>query len=260
MPTLDRFAKPPVTDVELTAWFDPIRTIKSLHLAPLKIAWASALPLVEENTPLAPWQPGASFAFLEDGWPMPSCVFSSRSGERNVLIQDDRFSLTWSFAKVLRYPGFAALRADFASRFDEFIQASADAENHDPHIRQITVDYENLLEGFNSDEVAKSVLLDEQISCAAAEAVRPGSAGFRKEYDHDGTKILLGIDPVSPDDYEGDAGENTPWATLLSVHAQVGFEEGDWPADRIRDAHAAANRFFLSLFDDSLKAQWGCGL
>ncbi|WP_326566929.1 TIGR04255 family protein [Amycolatopsis rhabdoformis] len=261
--------RPPVTEVNLTFWFEPIYTLAALHLSSLRNLWADELPKVEEKAPLAPWRPTDSITFVEDKWPMPACIFASDEREKQVLIQSDRIGLTWYFTDKKQYPGFAALSEDFLNRYGELVEALRGSGNDDPKLLRVTIDYENYLDLFDSNLVSKRLVAEEKISASDRNVFSPGTTAVRKHVqigaDQSSLNLLIGVEPTrrgeglsfalaQPLDTPGD-GVNA--STILALSARADLGKGDEPGERLNSAHEAINEIFAGLFDDSFKSSWG---
>lgn len=270
------FLNPPVREVNLTIWFDPIHTLAALHLSPLRTAWQDTFSRVEEKAPLAPWNAADSLSILTDKWPMPACVFASLEREKQVLIQNDRFSLTWYFTQTSQYPGFAVLSAEFQSRYLDFIEALHDSENPDPVPTRTTIEYENLLDRFDSNIVARRITANEPLQLTDADKAQEGSTAIRKHVhkaSDQAISTLVGIDSTSITDIlqlkENDSSsgevEEVPdledlkpeLACLLTLSGRAEVSAKDDVFERLQAAHDATIELFSGLFDEALKSTWG---
>jgi hypothetical protein len=245
--------------VNLTVWFEPIHTLSTLDLAPLKLDWQNELPKIEEKGPYAPWGPHDSISIISDKWPMPACIFATPEREKQVLIQNDRFSLTWYFNGESPYPGFSALFDDFSSKYDRFEQALRDSENPDPHVLRATIEYENYLAGFDSNIVSSAVVDGRPIALKDRIESSPGATAIRKHFcadeDNHQVTLMVGVDSTEPIDSTDD--EEVAAAVLLTISGQAEVDKDNYPLTRMQDSHYAVIRTFLSLFDESLKQAWG---
>ncbi|GAB3136380.1 hypothetical protein GCM10027258_10480 [Amycolatopsis stemonae] len=267
----EEFARPPVSEVNLTFWFETIYTLSALHLSTLRNAWANELPRVEEKAPLAPWNPTDSITFVDDKWPMPACIFASKEREKQILIQADRFGLTWYFTPNNRYPGFAELSQDFKKRFEEFTEALRESGNEDPALVRATIEYENYLDLFDSNIVSRRVVAGEQITEADQDVITEGTTAVRKHVcpteKNSNITLLVGVDSTrrgegisfaaSALDTADKNDDGKAPATLLTISGRADLSKGDDPAERLQQAHDELYTLFTQLFDDSLKSSWG---
>ncbi|MEO6089148.1 MAG: TIGR04255 family protein [Umezawaea sp.] len=257
-----RYTKPPVREVTLGIWFDALRTLNALDLHKLRSDWLEDFPAIEELAPFPSWDApngGYSFVDTQSKWPMPCCVFSSQFRDRQVLVQDDRFSLSWTFnSNAGSYPGFEKLYEDLASRFEQFCAEITSAGNPSPIVRRVTVEYSNHLIDLDSEFVANSVLQGKKIN--GKHSAGRDSVSLRKHYcatgDNGDIALLL---MVQPDSHFGD--EENPDeerdATRLTINTSAEVEKGQPPLERLRASHDAELNFFLSLFSDEMRASWG---
>jgi len=270
------FSRPPISEVNLTIWFDPIRTLASLHLSSLRTAWSAEFPKVEEKAPLAPWNLADAITFVDDKWPMPACIFAATEREKQILIQSDRFGLTWYFTSQNQYPGFKALSEDFNRRYRQFEAALQDSGNEEPELVRVTIEYENYLDLFDSNLVARRVVAGEQILNSDRGVITGGTTAVRKnvhpsaENDLNVT-LLVGVDSTgrgggvsyaSPEDVDPGVTQSAEddsegRATLLTISGRAKIDKGDDAFECMRRAHDASHALFLEIFDDSLKSSWG---
>lgn len=252
------FSNAPVHRVTLSILFDPINTISSLHLARLKIDWSEELPIVEERTPLAAWGSSTSFSFVDNRWPMPACLFWSNDRQQQVLIQDDRFLLTWHFSDDSKYPGFSRLIGDLASRYGAFVDVLRDTESPDPDVKQVSINYENYFPYVQSDSIVRQLVLGNKVSAVGnPETATAGSIAIRKRFepgDPPEISMELGIDPATPVDADE---SKSLTSSVLQINGSADAKKNEDPVAGLRMVHAAIIGLFVSLFDDETKALWG---
>ena len=102
------FTKPPVNEVVLTTYFDPVlRGLKNEHIG-LFWSWlASEFPRVEQNAPLSPSNSqNEDLVGSGEVFPMPRYWFVS--GDRSEVIQVHKYAFTYNWRNIGNnpYPGF----------------------------------------------------------------------------------------------------------------------------------------------------------
>ncbi|MHB8394183.1 MAG: TIGR04255 family protein [Candidatus Dormibacteria bacterium] len=125
------YQHPPVAEVAIGVYFQPLTGLKSVHIGGLAKVWAKRFPQVDDQPPLAPVPVEAPLSTpmvlppfqIQFGGQLPSprVVFQSAAGERQLQIQRDRIVCNWRLvADTDPYPHYHVLREEFAQIFREF--------------------------------------------------------------------------------------------------------------------------------------------
>lgn len=119
------FSNPPVREVELSIFFQPIKGLKVTSIAGLVTAIQASFPDTTERFAFAPWNldeldEEEQMSFRQAGYlPFPWLSFSNDEG-MVIGFQSDRFSVQWEFSDGADYPGFAELRDRLLGHFTMF--------------------------------------------------------------------------------------------------------------------------------------------
>jgi uncharacterized protein (TIGR04255 family) len=126
------FAAPPVEEVALGAYFQPISGLRSTHLNAIHDLWRDDYPDVEE-LPLAPPIPevvgGRPEIKLEisTGTPASRYMFRSSDGRQLIQLQRDRIVHNWrKLQPTDAYPRYKSLLPRFLKAYDRFVQYADD--------------------------------------------------------------------------------------------------------------------------------------
>jgi uncharacterized protein (TIGR04255 family) len=261
------FDNPPLREVKLSLFFDAIRPLRTLHLAPLRAEWHDEYPKLSESAPLAPWQrpdPPGVLEFIASGsnWPVPFCWFTNLRGDRALQLQSDRFIVSWRFDPDSgRYPGFVELRRELAERFDRFSKVVEAAVGQQPNVRQVEVEYSNLIADVRPEGLALGVLTEWQ-----ARDVSFGRSidylGLRVHYHESvvppGVAVLVGVDPAEGLD-RPDEDEAAESASTLTLEADCEVAETDEYLAQISRCHDVIIMLFLRLTTPEMHEKWGAG-
>lgn len=255
------FDAPPVRLAMLMLWFRPMRDLRTLDLAELRVNWRDLFPQVQEMPPFQPWtDETGDVEFLGEQWPMPACLFRSFEGDREILIQQDRFILTWEFDSAdSKYPGFAELFDQMTTYFEEFNGAIERAGNERPTVARVGLQYKNTLEGVDPQDAAAAIVHGKQLEPTVERRDRD-SVLLSKHYcpTEDNRRVTLqvsvseesgGLDVASHD--------HTTHVTSLRITADTDLDAEDDALDRLRDVHDSAIEIFLGLAGPELRKIWG---
>jgi uncharacterized protein (TIGR04255 family) len=257
------FDNPPLREVKLSLFFDAIRSLRTLHLGPLRAEWHDEYPKLSESAPLAPWQrpdPPSVVEFIGTGsnWPVPFCWFTNLRGDRALQLQSDRFIVSWRFDPDSgRYPGFVELRRELAERFDRFSKVVEAAVGQQPDVRQVEVEYSNLIAGIRPEELALGVLTEWQTrDLGIGRSIN--YLGLRVRYyesaDSPGVGVLVGVDPAEGLDRPDETAES---ASTLTLNADCQVAETDEYLAQISRCHDVIIMLFLRLTTSEMHEKWG---
>lgn len=121
MPGPPDFSKPPVHEVALGAYFDPIPSLGLVGIGELRRRWGERYPKLQEQPPAPPVFP-ESFGMMQIGVPTitfgpsaPTRVwFLSEDEQQLVQVQRDRLVHNWRrLLKDAEYPHYHTLRPQF---------------------------------------------------------------------------------------------------------------------------------------------------
>lgn len=121
------FDQPPVQTTVLTAFFEPITLFDLSFILPLQRRWAERYPELRQKVPRGRPSvlPDVDVSDLGALWPLPAIEQQNRELSRSISYQADQFSLSWQLdpkSSDPKYPGFAALYAEFQNLFHEFVE------------------------------------------------------------------------------------------------------------------------------------------
>ncbi len=266
MRPVPHFEAPPVREVILTVMFEPVTSLQTLHLAPLRVAWAGEYPKVSEMTPLPPWRLPLDRAQVEiigsgSNWPVPLCLLTNSAGDRALQVQNDRFVVSWRFDNQAgHYPGYQALLAELRDKFDQLSEVLTQAVGEAPAVGKVEASYRNLLEGIAPQDLTLGIMTAWQ-KVDASPIVRDAAyIGFRMHYHPDTTdadvSVLIGVDP--------DAGLSTPkengntyMSSTFSIEADCAVSVDQEYAERLTKAHDMLISAFLDLTTEDMRKAWG---
>lgn len=121
------FERPPVVEVALAAYFQPLVGLRSTHLNELRELWSEDYPAVEElpeSPPIpadvvGPQRPEIKFQI--GNMPTPRYLFTSSDGRQLIQVQRDRIVHNWRQLEVWdEYPRYANLLPAFERALDQF--------------------------------------------------------------------------------------------------------------------------------------------
>lgn len=152
-------------------------------------------------------------------------MFSTDDDESSIAIQNDRFIRTWSFASGESqgsYPGFAHIRDDLASHFDEFVATLKSELDLDVVLTGSECDYTNVLDDMPIAELMVGVTTRWSVKAEGATSASATYGGVRmhlcKDDDLEGCSVNLALDVDSDGAFLGivssfdlaDQGEDAP--------------------------------------------------
>lgn len=259
-----RFKSPPVKRVFQTIWFEQLETLRTLDLAEIRTKWFEEFPVLEELPPLPSWAADSiSFALVgvDDRWPMPACVFASVERDRQVLVQQDRLSLSWRFDPDAsnEYPGFAELSQSLSRYFEDFTYSIGKASNPQPNVERVEIAYINGLAGIDAEDVGRAILLDETIvptvSGRQADSVIISKHFCGTDENKDVTLQVTGRE--DPSDVSDDKHQHSRRGSQLGINGFANVEPEMQYEARLDDVHSAILHRFLLLVGDDLRKAWG---
>jgi uncharacterized protein (TIGR04255 family) len=122
------FERPPVVEVALATYFQPLPGLRSTHLNGLRDLWGAEYPSVEElpEAPpipadvIGPQRPEIKFEVVS--MPTPRYLFKSTDERQLIQVQRDRIVHNWRQLEVEdEYPRYANLLPRFERAFDQFV-------------------------------------------------------------------------------------------------------------------------------------------
>jgi uncharacterized protein (TIGR04255 family) len=255
-----RFEAPPVREVALTIYFDPVRTMQTLTIAQLRVDWLDDYPKLSEAIPRLSWKdPSTSFVDMLSGdavWPMPLCEFINAAGDKAIQIQNDRFGIVWRFdGPPDSYPGHQILAEELLTRFGAFERLVAERMTASINVERVTIGYENYIDGLTPQQLAIGILTNwsAEVGGNAGDADRCAlRLGYLPGEDRRDTFVALNVrvDPCA--EFEGTA----PAATL-SLNATREIHDVKELVSGLEETHAAIIEGFLKITTDDMKRQWG---
>jgi uncharacterized protein (TIGR04255 family) len=250
-----RFEEPPVREVSLTVFFEPIATLQALNLAALRMDWSSDYPKVSEVPPRPPLRTEGRFReYLGSNsfWPMPLTAFANERGNQTIELQNDRFGIVWRFDRSPKaYPGYDHLSNELLVRFVEFRSALTVSIDHDPVPVAASISYSNHIEGYDAATFALGVLTGWTVQNVASP--QPDLASLYLHYcdptDDDSVSVNITIDsPVEA--------ERIGPSCSLELHATSSVA-GDELAETLNRTHEAVHARFRQLINEKLEQRWG---
>ena len=256
-----QFARPPVRRVVLTVFFRPVRNLKVTDLARLRESWREDYPVVNELAPQPPRAGDSDDDFVlvpdESPWPFPHVRFASKTGDKGVGIQRDRFAIRWDFApddsgEQPQYPGYNELRRELGRLF-EFFVATVQQETGS-QIAPVASEcrYKNVITGISAGDHLIGLYTNWKITSEAAAVDQADYLGARIHFcaskDNDNCSILVGVDG------EGSADGHK---FFLEVETDPADEEAAHNLGGLDRAHDQLIRYFLKSTSDDLRANWG---
>jgi len=257
------FDAPPVRVAQLSLWFLPIRDLQTLDLAELRVKWRDLFPQVRERPPSQPWTGETEdVKFFDEQWPMPACLFRNFEGDREVLIQQDRFILTWRFDSAgSKYPGFANLFGQMTTYFEAFNEAIERTGNERPTVARVGLRYRNKIEGVDPQVAAEFLVLGKPLE-PTIESRDRDSVRLSRHYcpTDDNRQVVLQVSVSEGSNrYEEASHEHTRKTTSLRIesYTSLNAEKKEDAFDRLRDVHDSAIETFLALAGPELRKIWG---
>jgi len=120
------FDAPPVVEVAIAAYFQPLSGLRSTHLNEIHDLWKADFPGVEEVQPAPPVpevgaeaKPEIKFEVVNT--PVSRYMFTSADGRLLIQVQRDRLVFNWlKIDGGDTYPRFASLLPQFSSAYESF--------------------------------------------------------------------------------------------------------------------------------------------
>lgn len=250
-----RFERPPLQEVSLSLYFEPIETLKVSHLASLRTDWRYDYPRADETPPLPFWTSGRPEAVQvlspSSPWPLPIVWFVS--DDRSLQIQADRFVLSWQFHSLeehgAKYPGYDALKPELVSRFDEFARTVAAETDATPRVKRAELQYENLFPSYPAIRLTKHLFgVNDQASSLVDGAEYVGIRIHRcSDAELKDCSLLLGVDSA------GSADEGS----TFTIQASRNIEDNENFAAIVDAIHDVVLAEFLRSVPPGLSAEWG---
>ena len=124
------YSSPPIRELKYSLQFEPIANFHVGYLGALWGEFREEFPGVEHGEELnhdierfgPKWRPrvGPQFKFLEET-PAPRMIMKSRSGDRRLQVQKDKFIFNWiGDGTQGKYPGFNVLGEEYEGHLDTF--------------------------------------------------------------------------------------------------------------------------------------------
>lgn len=255
-----RFARPPVREVELTILFEPLETLQTLTLAPLRVDWSEDYPKLSEVAPRPSSQErgreSVKFVPTEGSWPMPLCTFISTDGNRAIQVQNDMFGITWSFdAQSPTYPGFEALRQELCAKFTEFERLVGSALGIEVKVTEVSTSYLNHVEGMPAEDLCLGVLTGWTVEPRATQESSIDYAGIRVHHcasdNNQQTSLLIGVDTAV-----SEAEDDGPAATLR-LQGERMTDSSKVVTESLSIVHDILLAKFLQLTTPEMRERWG---
>ncbi len=103
-----QLSNPPVNEVILTVYFDPVlKDFKNEHVGLFWSSIASEFPRVEQKMPLSIANgQDDSFGSADEFFPMPRYWFVSRDSSEVIQVHKQAFTYNWRNVRETTYPGF----------------------------------------------------------------------------------------------------------------------------------------------------------
>lgn len=248
-----KFESPPVQQVILGIYFQPLLLIGALQLLPILNQWREDYPMIEELRSTPPWRPLTDAERQESSGRLavaPLFVLVSPNNQRTIHLQYDRIILTWRFeaeGSSKEYVGYQALRAELARRTEELISELSEKANVEVKPERIDITYQNLIDMTSRDFCVG--VLTAWSSTKAAIGVPSGYSGMRFEGfedDEEHVDTLVAIE-------DGPDGEGTD----LTIDVDCDVAAKDSYIDALDEAHDVVVRLFERFSSAELMASWG---
>lgn len=246
-----RFERPPVNHVHLTLHFELDADLQVSHLSSLRELWRNNYPRTRERAPLPRDESDAvRFMGRHSVWPFPYLSF--QSGDRSIVIESNKFALTWTFGDGAdEYPTYANLRAELAARFDEFAATVAKEVEQAPRVTAAECQYYNQFADESLARVIGYVLTGGKVDLGSdADHADVDYQGFRRHVTANSNSrmvdVLIGVD--APDE---------PGAVELFIEATHYVRDGEYELGGIDIAHDVLIDTFIDCTRPDQQERWG---
>jgi uncharacterized protein (TIGR04255 family) len=146
------FDRPPVEEVAIGVYFNPIAALDSVRIGLLWERWRQRYPHAEEQPPLPPvvpesfGKPSLSQTVIFGPAAFPRIWYQSQDRDQLVQVQRDRVVHNWRrLAATQPYPHYDALRPRFEEDAADFFSFIAELGHEPPPIGQAEVTYVNAI-------------------------------------------------------------------------------------------------------------------
>ena len=145
-----RLTNPPVTEVVLTVYFDPVlKSLRNEHVGRFWSSIESEFPRVEQKPPLSVSNDESDGLVVSDEvFPMPRFWFISRDNTEVVQIHKQAFTYNWRNYSDNPYPGFHERVMPAFDRYSEelvkFLRGHTN--EHEPLVNRCELTYVNTIE------------------------------------------------------------------------------------------------------------------
>ncbi len=246
------FERPPVREVALTVYFDPIREMTVSSLSRLLRDWGSDDATIEEQLPLRSRYPHDSVAATTSGYPFGRCplvTLTFDTGE-SVAIQNDRLVKRWIFSGSDVYPGFDALSRDLEQRFEDFTETAQNLYDVRPDPIGASCEYVNEIGEISPRQLMLGVLTNWRVGHEVSAEPAAKYVGMHLHYQgvpgFDDCVLRVTID-----------GDDNAAESVLTLDAQTATEPRDEPLGGLGYAHDALIQGFVSVTSEQMHTQWG---
>jgi uncharacterized protein (TIGR04255 family) len=248
-----KFESPPVQQVRLAVYFEPVMTVGSFHLMPILSQWKEDYPQLDESPHIHNWRPRTE-PEAEEGegrrYVTPNFILQTADGQRSLQVQQDRLVLLWRFeaeGSPKEYVGYASLRAELEKRIAQLSHSVKEVAGVDLIPERVDTTYQNLVDVAARD-FCVGILTSWSTSRASFETSTAYSgmrlAGFAD--DDDDVETLVAID-TGPD------GEGTDF----TIDVERTIKEGEDYLVALDDAHQVVLRIFVQLASADMMSSWG---
>lgn len=247
-----RFVKPPIVNVALTVYFEPIASLQVTHLASLRQAWREAYPNAAELPPLRALNRGGDEGDLvpvTSAWPFPYVMFTSADDGQMIAIQNDRLVRSWTLEEnVASYPGFENLLADLTARLDEFRALVQEETGQSLVLAASECSYVNRLPDMPAEEFL--------VGIATRWRGESNASGFPPSH-YAGLRIH--VDDQSTPGLRADLAADFDESPTLGLNARYRVQDGEDPALEMAGLHLAHDKvieMFLEFTSRQMQDEW----
>lgn len=248
-----RFVKPPLVNVALTVYFEPVPALQVTHLAPIRQAWRDRYPNAAELPPLRPLKRGGDEGDLlpvDSAWPFPYVMFTSEGEGQLIAIQNDRFVRSWSLDESSDgYPGFDVLLDDLRMRLGEFRELVLDETGQDLVLVASECNYINALPEVSPEDFIVGFATRWRGSSNGSGFPSAHYAGLRIHIDDDDRPGLRA-------DLAADFDES-PTLGLNARYRVQQEDDSDLDMAGLKIAHDKVLEMFLEFTSGQMQSEWG---
>ena len=145
-----RLSNPPVNEVVLTTYFDPVlKDLKNEHIGLFWSSIASQFPRVEQKPPLSiSNDQDDAIVSPDEFFPMPRFWFISRDSSEVVQVHKQAFTYNWRNIREAAYPGFhERIKPAFDTYSDKFVRFLREfTDGASPVVSRCELTYVNAIE------------------------------------------------------------------------------------------------------------------